>query len=558
MVKEFLQPYLFNHERPVLIIDDSSVYRSAAKGILQKLGFEARNVHQAQNGREAKTLCAEHNYAIIFYDYNLGAGLSGYHLMEELVSEKAIASDCTNIVVSAEGAVNVVRSFMELSPDGYLLKPISHDILKQKLPTIVKTKATLSEAYIALDQGRFEQVLEMTEEMIQEDESTLIAAQALKARAQIELNLLHDARNTLVSLQQVTHLPISYFMQFDIALKQRQYKQAQFILDHMPKNSVSAPLVLDRQTTVQIMQSRLEMALMSQKRSIKLSAMRLERYWILGLIEMALCEFSDAQDTFEYITNHCKLTRFDHVDTYNLGAQMLLDQCQFSQIEIRNKEQTQLRFYVDAMKKRGKHSDYNITESLLIARYQLLYGNRKLFVNAFNLAQSKMKDTSLDTLGLFNCIELLKIASLTQNDRQVNRMQEQIRTLIKEYDPVEAKLIQSYLAQWRNKTQLSYTQAESLRKDADTLLKAGKNERAIELLIQSLELNKVDTMTPRLLLFALTRTMPPKMSRTDCISLVYRCIRRVNATPYIQTAEFKSVCKQLEKNLLVPDFARAL
>ncbi|GAL09966.1 response regulator VieB [Vibrio astriarenae] len=197
MVKEFLQPYLFNHERPVLIIDDSSVYRSAAKGILQKLGFEARNVHQAQNGREAKVLCAEHNYAIIFYDYNLGAGLSGYHLMEELVSEKAIASDCTNIVVSAEGAVNVVRSFMELSPDGYLLKPISHDILKQKLPTIVKTKATLSEAYIALDQGRFEQVLEMTEEMIQEDESTLIAAQALKARAQIELNLLHDARNTL-------------------------------------------------------------------------------------------------------------------------------------------------------------------------------------------------------------------------------------------------------------------------------------------------------------------------------------------------------------------------
>jgi hypothetical protein len=169
-----------------------------------------------------------------------------------------------------------------------------------------------------------------------------------------------------------------------------------------------------------------------------------------------------------------------------------------------------------------------------------------------------MKDTSLDTLGLFNCIELLKIASLTQNDRQVNRMQEQIRTLLKDHDPVESKLIQSYLAQWRNKTQHSYTQAESLRKDADTLLKAGKNERAIELLMQSLDLNKVDTMTPRLLLFALTRTMPPKMSRTDCISLVYRSIRRVNATPYIPTAEFKSVCKQLEKNLLVPDFARAL
>ncbi|MGR5543000.1 response regulator, partial [Vibrio campbellii] len=84
--------------------------------------------------------------------YNLGAGLSGYHLMEELVSEKIIASDCTNIVVSAEGTLNVVRSFMELSPDGYLLKPISHDILKHKLPAIVKTKANLSEAYTALDQ----------------------------------------------------------------------------------------------------------------------------------------------------------------------------------------------------------------------------------------------------------------------------------------------------------------------------------------------------------------------------------------------------------------------
>lgn len=159
---------------------------------------------------------------------------------------------------------------------------------------------------------------------------------------------------------------------------------------------------------------------------------------------------------------------------------------------------------------------------------------------------------------LFNCIELLKIAALTQNDRQVNRMQEQIRTLLKSYNPVEAKLIQAYLAQWRNKTQHSYTQAESLSKDADTLLKAGKNERAIELLLQSLDLNKVDTATPRLLLFALTKTMPPKMSRTDCISLVYRCIRRLNTTPYVQTAEFKSVCKQLEKNLLVPDFTRAL
>ncbi|MGR5541884.1 hypothetical protein ACPV5V_25375, partial [Vibrio campbellii] len=66
-------------------------------------------------------------------------------------------------------------------------------------------------------------------------------------------------------------------------------------------------------------------------------------------------------------------------------------------------------------------------------------------------------------------------------------MQEQIRTLLKDHDPVESKLIQSYLAQWRNKTQHSYTQAESLRKDADTLLKAGKNERAIELLMQSLD-----------------------------------------------------------------------
>ncbi len=77
--------------RPTLIVDDSAIYRTAAKGMLQKLGWKSNMIHFAQDAHEAITKCCTHQFGLVFFDYNLGKKANGYQLIDELQSRALLS-----------------------------------------------------------------------------------------------------------------------------------------------------------------------------------------------------------------------------------------------------------------------------------------------------------------------------------------------------------------------------------------------------------------------------------------------------------------------------------
>jgi len=128
----FIMP--INKNRPIMIVDDCSMMCNALRGMLQKMGFRSEQIDLVDNAKIALSQCAAKAYQLVLLDFNLGlGGMNGYQLLTTLREEKLLPPDCVCVVVTAETSSEVVRSFMALKPNGYLVKPISYNMLNQRL-----------------------------------------------------------------------------------------------------------------------------------------------------------------------------------------------------------------------------------------------------------------------------------------------------------------------------------------------------------------------------------------------------------------------------------------
>ena len=63
--------------RPILIIDDCSVYRTAVKGMLLKLGFAPDSILLAADAQSAKKIARQKDLKMVVSDYNLEQNANG-------------------------------------------------------------------------------------------------------------------------------------------------------------------------------------------------------------------------------------------------------------------------------------------------------------------------------------------------------------------------------------------------------------------------------------------------------------------------------------------------
>ena len=90
----------------ILIVDDLVEARSALKKMATLLGCE--HIDTATDGREASELLMEHDYDIVFSDYNLGKGRDGQQVLEEARYSNRLRATSLFILVTGENAVDMV------------------------------------------------------------------------------------------------------------------------------------------------------------------------------------------------------------------------------------------------------------------------------------------------------------------------------------------------------------------------------------------------------------------------------------------------------------------
>lgn len=135
--------------RRILIVDDLVEARSSLKKMAAILG--GGNIDIATDGIEAMNLIHEHEYDIVLSDYNLGRTKDGQQILEEARFTERLRATSLFIVITGENAIDMVMGALEYDPDGYITKPYTLNMLKERLIRIITVKEELRLANEAID-----------------------------------------------------------------------------------------------------------------------------------------------------------------------------------------------------------------------------------------------------------------------------------------------------------------------------------------------------------------------------------------------------------------------
>ncbi len=140
--------------RRILIVDDLVEARSSLKKMTTILGGSEIDV--ATNGIEAMELIHKHDYDIVLSDYNLGRSKDGQQVLEEARFTKRLRATSLFIVITGENAIEMVMGALEYDPDGYITKPYTLNILKERLTRIITVKEELRQVNEAIDLQKYD------------------------------------------------------------------------------------------------------------------------------------------------------------------------------------------------------------------------------------------------------------------------------------------------------------------------------------------------------------------------------------------------------------------
>lgn len=106
----------FSHLR-VLIVDDASIVVVTLKSMLIKIGFNDRLIHYCSTARASIQHARQEPYDLILCDYNLGRGMNGKQVFEEMKHLGLLHEKSVFILITGESSATVVHSIVELKPD---------------------------------------------------------------------------------------------------------------------------------------------------------------------------------------------------------------------------------------------------------------------------------------------------------------------------------------------------------------------------------------------------------------------------------------------------------
>jgi tetratricopeptide (TPR) repeat protein len=190
----------------VLIVDRYSGARNSLRILLSTLGITS--IHNAATSAEVLRQVKSNEFDIIFADYVLDDGRDGQQLLEELRQQRFISLSTVYILITAERAYRNVVSVAELTPDDYLIKPFTADLLEARLVRALYKKSYFEKVFRFLDNGALADALSSCEALLARGEP-LFLSDVLRQKGHI-LNMLgrhEEARDVYRQALELTQAP---------------------------------------------------------------------------------------------------------------------------------------------------------------------------------------------------------------------------------------------------------------------------------------------------------------------------------------------------------------
>lgn len=175
----------------VLIIDRHPPARDSLRLMLANIGITA--VHGAGSSAEVIRQVRNNRFDIVLSDYILEDGRDGQQLLEELRYANLLPLSAVYIIVTSERSYHNVVSLAELTPDDYLIKPFTADLLQNRLTRALHKKYVLRTVYARMTKGAFAEAVEACDKVIEETPAYQLEALRFKGELLLAQGRLEEA-----------------------------------------------------------------------------------------------------------------------------------------------------------------------------------------------------------------------------------------------------------------------------------------------------------------------------------------------------------------------------
>jgi len=120
-----------------LVVDDFSTMRRIIKNLLHDLGYA--NVTEADDGNTALPLLKEGNFDFLITDWNM-PGMPGLELLKHVRADARLGK-MPVLMLTAEAKREQIVEAAQAGVSGYVIKPFTAAILKEKIDKILAARA---------------------------------------------------------------------------------------------------------------------------------------------------------------------------------------------------------------------------------------------------------------------------------------------------------------------------------------------------------------------------------------------------------------------------------
>lgn len=217
------------HKMKVLIIEDLAEMRSSMKSMLSNMGIQ--EIETVNNGEEALKRMQKEHYDIVFSDYELGRGKDGQQILEEVRYSKLIKASSIFILVTAAQTVEMVMGALEFEPDGYIVKPVTLDLLRTRLNRIVRTKDVYKEINKALDKRNIDGALDACNRLAIQKPKFALPAYRIKGRILLEEKRWEEAKDLYDTVLGIKRVAWAILGMGKVHYQLGEYEDARILLE---------------------------------------------------------------------------------------------------------------------------------------------------------------------------------------------------------------------------------------------------------------------------------------------------------------------------------------
>jgi len=180
---------VFSDTTTVLIIDDSLTVRQSLRAMLSNVGVTRSET--AANAADGLMRLQKRSFDVVLCDYNLGEGMNGQEMLEQLRSTGSYPLTSVWIMITGERSYERVVAAAEVAPDDYILKPFSSQALFDRMQSAFTRKRFLKPAHLHLMNGREDLAIATMDELVGKAANPVQKLDVLRLLAETHLALEH-------------------------------------------------------------------------------------------------------------------------------------------------------------------------------------------------------------------------------------------------------------------------------------------------------------------------------------------------------------------------------